>query len=963
MNKKTIVGLTALMTSSFLVVGFGINLCLKPTKQETVATKSSYWDSWVSSHSDDITEGGETLYDALNSKVASGFIDLSYADLWTAYQTTDLVPGSTNLIWDMYGGFQFRYGTDQAGNYSKEGDVYNREHSVPKSWFSEAQPAHDDLVHLVPTDGYVNNKRGNYAFGEVATASYSYKLQARSYNGVQYQEEGYSKLGTPKSINGVSCPASPVFEPADQYKGDFARIYFYFAVRYGNNSNCRATTGDGGAIFKSSYTDANPYLTDYGKALLLKWHNQDPVSEKETTRNDGIESIQGNRNPFVDYPEWVDKVFNHTSGTDPVVNSVTVSPSTLSLNLTNNTTGNLTATVSVSNGAAQTVNWTTSNSNVATVNSSGVVTAVGVGTATITATSTVNSNKKDTCTVTVTESGSTPEPSSSEVIDLNNQGYTNGSTVSTASSTNATATFAQGSGSNPPKYYTTGTAVRCYPNNTITVASTNNKNIVKIVFTFGTGDSSNAITASTGSFSEPTWTGSSKSVTFTIGGSSGHRRIASIEVFYEGSSSVSLSSITLNTDNVKKTFTVGETFTYSGLVVTAHYSDNSTATVTPTSVSSPDMSTAGTKTITVTYNDKTATYTITVNAATPTSITATVDRAFYVGETISKSDIVVKDNLNNVIANYSFSNYQFTYTDGPSGGSSKNKSFTISYSNMSTTLSVSVSRKAYVTPVSSVKDTITASDLTATGTSYVDFSNVSKSSGAVYAGQSAKDDNGNIQIRSKNSNSGIISTTSGGSIQSVKINVASGSNAINVYGKNTAYDSASDLFGNAQGTLVGSVTSTGTVTFNTSYQYVGIRSNSGAVYISSIEITYGGAGGETANNVANYIMYEDTTDQCLNKFGTASGYFNNLSNSEKSTFMTSTDYVISAARARFEAWAANRGKTITYSNGTYSIVNAAYRMISFSNENNTGLVVLLIGIGMTLSTVFVAFYFLRKRKN
>lgn len=139
-----------------------------------------------------------------------------------------------------------------------------------------------------------------------------------------------------------------------------------------------------------------------------------------------------------------------------------------------------------------------------------------------------------------------------------------------------------------------------------------------------------------------------------------------------------------------------------------------------------------------------------------------------------------------------------------------------------------------------VTDVITAADLAATATSYVNFTGVKKSSSAVYAGNSAKDASGNIQLRSKNSNSGLVSTTSGGTIASVKITVGSGSNTIDVYGSNTAYSDATDLYGNSQGTKVGSVTSTGTVSFTDSYKYVGIRSNSGAIYISEIEITWNG---------------------------------------------------------------------------------------------------------------------------
>ena len=141
-----------------------------------------------------------------------------------------------------------------------------------------------------------------------------------------------------------------------------------------------------------------------------------------------------------------------------------------------------------------------------------------------------------------------------------------------------------------------------------------------------------------------------------------------------------------------------------------------------------------------------------------------------------------------------------------------------------------------------VTDVITAADLAATTSSYVDFSGVKKESDAVYAGQTAKDASGNIQMRSKNSNSGIVSTTSGGTVKSVKITVGSGANTVEVYGSNTAYTSAADLYatsGNTnQGTKIGTLTDTGTIVFTEDYKYVGIRSNNGAIYLSQIEITW-----------------------------------------------------------------------------------------------------------------------------
>lgn len=150
-----------------------------------------------------------------------------------------------------------------------------------------------------------------------------------------------------------------------------------------------------------------------------------------------------------------------------------------------------------------------------------------------------------------------------------------------------------------------------------------------------------------------------------------------------------------------------------------------------------------------------------------------------------------------------------------------------------------------------VKDELTASDFAATSTTYTDFSNVSKTSDAVYAGNSAKDASGNIQLRSKNSNSGIVSTTSSGTVKSVKITVGSGSNTIDVYGSNTAYTAASDLYGDKKGTKIGSLSETGTITFpaETDYKYVGIRSYNGAIYLSSIEITWNTSGGGGGSSV------------------------------------------------------------------------------------------------------------------
>lgn len=142
-------------------------------------------------------------------------------------------------------------------------------------------------------------------------------------------------------------------------------------------------------------------------------------------------------------------------------------------------------------------------------------------------------------------------------------------------------------------------------------------------------------------------------------------------------------------------------------------------------------------------------------------------------------------------------------------------------------------------------DVITAADLAATGTSYVNFSGVKKTVGT-YAGNSAKNTAGAIQLRSSNSNSGLVSTSGDGVVKSVTIDFTdANTNTLSVYGSNTAYESASDLYattGNTkQGELIGELSSDGTVTFTEDYSFVGVRSKSGAVYVESIKIVWGEA--------------------------------------------------------------------------------------------------------------------------
>lgn len=271
-------------------------------------------------------KSGADLFNAVHSVAKTGYTSgLSYDGLWTVYCSIDL--NSSGKVWDMYSNATSYTcgGSEEGANYSKEGDSYNREHSIPKSWFGGSKSANTpgtDLFHVVPTDGYVNNMRSAYAFGEVSSASYT--------------SQSGCKKGTPKSISisnsilnksgssSQSCSASTVFEPMDEFKGDFARGYFGTMIKWANGDYQKFTTAEGAQIFNTAYDAAHYYgLTGYGVALLLKWHREDPVSQKEIDRNNGIQTNQGNRNPFIDYPELVEYIWGEHSGETVTLSSLT----------------------------------------------------------------------------------------------------------------------------------------------------------------------------------------------------------------------------------------------------------------------------------------------------------------------------------------------------------------------------------------------------------------------------------------------------------------------------------------------------------------------------------------------------------------------------------------------------------------------------------------------------------------
>ena len=222
---------------------------------------------------------GDELKVALHN-IIKGHHVVSYSGLLNAFAYTDCKPNGK--LWDIYSNIEYSPSTGLCGDYEQEGDCWNREHTWPQSWFNEQTTPRSDLFHVYPTDGYVNGQRSNYPYGEVNHPIYT------SGNG--------SKLG-PCVTSGYS---GRVFEPVDEYKGDIARGYFYMSVRYYSEDS------DWGTSNMTNKSDILPWAM----TMLLRWSDEDPVSDKEIARNNAVYGYQNNRNPFIDHPEYARMIWD-----------------------------------------------------------------------------------------------------------------------------------------------------------------------------------------------------------------------------------------------------------------------------------------------------------------------------------------------------------------------------------------------------------------------------------------------------------------------------------------------------------------------------------------------------------------------------------------------------------------------------------------------------------------------------
>lgn len=463
---------------------------------------------------------GEALKTALFNIIKNPDV-VSYNGLIDAYHKTDT--RTDGKIRDWYSNATNYTWNDRNGNAS-EGAGWNREHSVPQSWFSEASPMKSDIVHVLPTDCYVNNRRSSFPFGEVGNVTYA-------------SNNSYSKLGSCKTP-GYS---GTVFEPNDEIKGDIARIYFYMVTCYEDRFT-NWTKGSATQVFSSDkYQGLDAWCMD----MMMRWSKNDPVDAVETARNNAVQEVQGNRNPYVDYPGleeyvWGSKKeeafsydnYNGTGGTiippdpnrveDPVFSPMAGTyKNAVNVTLSCTTTG---ASIYYTlDGTEPSVNSTR-------------YTADGINlteTTTIKAVAYLDGMYSTTTTATyVIEAGSGDKPVDGEIA-LNNTFFgvnwtgsrpSSGADVLTGSENGITITYSLGSSAN---MYCNSEQIRMYGGNELKVESANGQ-MVKLEFVTKDSPKELLLLDGGGNIDGYTWTGLANSVTF--GAAANHIKMLSVKV-------------------------------------------------------------------------------------------------------------------------------------------------------------------------------------------------------------------------------------------------------------------------------------------------------------------------------------------------------------------------------------------------------------------------------------------------
>ena len=463
-------------------------------------------------------KSGAALKTALKTIISKQTKTPSYDDFIELYKKTDT--RADGKVRDWYSNItNYVHVKDKAGSYKKEGDCYNREHLVPQDWGAGKA---GDIMYVVPTDGYVNNKRSNHPLGEVGK------------NPSYQSANGYSKLG--------SCItpgySGTVFEPNDEVKGDIARIYFYMTTRY--EDKCLDWSG-------GMFTGETKYepLAKWAYDMLVRWSQLDPIDDVEIARNNAIakSDVQGNRNPFVDYPGledyiWGDKkdvpfsyddyesgggviaerveqpVFLPDGGTfaDSVV--VTISCATDSATIYYTTNGTEPSETAHVYEGPVTLKETTTLKAIAMRDS-------------------MRTSFQTSAKYTIITGGDVTPVEGTIALNDSFFGTSFGGSITSAqmgdftgTKDGITVTYSKGTGANQ---YINDSQIRLYPGNTITVSS-DEGDIIWAEFTLVLNKEGKTMEASTGDINGLTWTGSAQSITFNVNSGKGHMQLSHLKV-------------------------------------------------------------------------------------------------------------------------------------------------------------------------------------------------------------------------------------------------------------------------------------------------------------------------------------------------------------------------------------------------------------------------------------------------
>ncbi|KQS92514.1 endonuclease [Chryseobacterium sp. Leaf394] len=254
---------------------------------------------------------GYALKTKLHDIISAKNINWHYGDLPNYYNQTDLDkyydhgPGNTTILLDIYseipsGPDNYEYtSANLISTSGAEGLGYNREHAVPQSTFNSNYPMYSDLHFVIPTDARINQLRNNYPYGiGNSTNHYNFSNTSRMSNSA-IPNYAYTNR---------------VYEPIAEFRGDIARMLLYFAVRYEDKlPSFNTSTNINPAMDRSAFDGTAERAFEPGYiTMLLQWHQQDPVSQREIDRNNAVFNLQNNRNPFVDNPQWINAIWLQT---------------------------------------------------------------------------------------------------------------------------------------------------------------------------------------------------------------------------------------------------------------------------------------------------------------------------------------------------------------------------------------------------------------------------------------------------------------------------------------------------------------------------------------------------------------------------------------------------------------------------------------------------------------------------